>query len=76
MKKHRTMKKHFWIALALFMSVGAADVSAQSFLKKLKQKVEAEVENRVTNEAKKHVDKVVDKVGEAVTGGKSESNSR
>jgi hypothetical protein len=50
------MKKNFWMALALFMSVGAADVSAQSFLKKLKQKVEAEVENRVTNEAKKHVD--------------------
>mgnify|MGYP003292773822 FL=1 len=70
------MKKHFWMALALFMSVGTADVSAQSFLKKLKQKVEAEVENRVTNEAKKHVDKVVDKVGEAVTGSKSESNSR
>ena len=70
------MKKHFWMALALFMSVETADVSAQSFLKKLKQKVEVEVENRVTNEARKHVDKVVDKVGEAVTGSKSESNSR
>ena len=46
-EKHRTMKKHFWITLALFMSVGVADVSAQSFLKKLKQKVEAEVENRL-----------------------------
>ena len=62
-EKHSTMKKHFWMALALFMSVGTADVSAQSFLKKLKQKVEAEVENRVTNEATKQVEKVVAKVG-------------
>ena len=60
------MKKLFWMALALFMSVGAADVSAHSFLKKLKQKVETEVENRVTNEAKKYVDKGI----EAVTGEK------
>ena len=34
------MKKHFWIALTLFLSIGTADVSAQSFLKKLKKTVE------------------------------------
>ena len=47
------MKKHFFIALALFMSVGIVDVSAQNFLNKLKK----EVGNRVTNEVKKHVKK-------------------
>ena len=61
MKKHRTMKKHFWIALALFMSVGAADISAQSFLKKLKQKVETEVEKEVKNQVNKGIDKLTGK---------------
>ena len=47
MKNIEPWRNIFLITLALFMSVGVADVSAQSFLKKLKQKVEAEVENRL-----------------------------
>ena len=56
------MKKHFWMALALFMSVGVADVSAQNFLKKLEKTVKKEVENRVTKEVKKKVNKGMDTV--------------
>ena len=62
------MKKGFWIALTLFLSIGAADVSAQSFLKKLKKTVEKEVENRVTKEVKKQVNKGLDKGVDAVSG--------
>ena len=67
------MKKHFWIALALFMSVETADMSAQSFLKKLKKAVETEVENRVTNEVKKQVNKGLDKGVDAVLENKQQS---
>ena len=55
------MKKRFLIALALFMSVGAADVSAQSFLKKIKKAVETEVEKEVKNQVNKGIDKLTGK---------------
>lgn len=70
----KDMKKQIWIALALFMSVGVADVSAQGFLKKLKKAVETEVENRVTKEVDKHVNKGVDKVKNAVSGNNQSSS--
>ena len=60
------MKKHFWMALAVCMSMGTAEVSAQSFLKKLKEKVETEVESRVKTEVNDNVKKVIGKDGEAV----------
>lgn len=44
--------------LALFMAVGAADVSAQSFLKKIKKAVETEVEKEVKKQVNKRVDKL------------------
>ena len=66
------MKKFFWIALALFMSVGAVDVSAQSFLKKLEKSVKKKVENRINEEVDKQVDKVMNTGIEAVTGEKSQ----
>ena len=49
------MKKLFWIALVLFMSMDTADVSAQSFLKNLEKTVKKEVKNRVTNEVNKEL---------------------
>ena len=69
------MKKFFWIALALFMSVGAVDVSAQSFLKKLEKSVKKKVENRINEEVDKQVDKVMNTGIEAVTGEKSQPKS-
>ena len=37
------MKKYFWIALALLMAVGTADLSAQNLLKKVGKAVEKEM---------------------------------
>lgn len=68
------MKKHFWIALALFLSVGTVDVSAQSFLKKLEKTVKKEVEKKVTNEVKKRVNKGLDKATNAVSGKQTSEN--
>ena len=62
------MKKLFWITLALCLSVDTADVSAQSFLKKLEKTVKKEVEKKVTNEVKKRVNKGLDKATDAVSG--------
>lgn len=62
------MKKLSFIALALLLSVGTAEVSAQSFLKKLSNTVKKEVEKQVTNEVKKQVSKGIDKL----TDGKQE----
>ena len=55
------MKKQFLIALSLFMSVGTADVNAQSFLKKIKKAVETEVEKEVKNQVNKGIDKLTGK---------------
>ena len=55
------MKKKLLIALSLCFVVGTANVSAQSFLKKLEKTVKKEVENRVNKEVKKRVNKGVDK---------------
>ena len=68
------MEKHFWIALALFLSVGTVDVSAQSFLKKLEKTVKKEVEKKVTNEVKKRVNKGLDKATNAVSGKQTSEN--
>lgn len=62
------MKKHFWILLALFMTIGTADVEAQGFLKKLEKTVKKEVEKKVTKEVKKRVNKGMDKGVEALSG--------
>lgn len=51
------MKKVMFIALALFLAAGTADVSAQNLLKKLEKTVKKEVENRVQKEAKKIIGK-------------------
>ena len=62
------MKKKLLIVLSLFFAVGTANVSAQSFLKKLEKTVKKEVEDRVQKEVKKHVNKEMDKSVEAVFG--------
>ena len=46
------MKKVMFIALALFLAAGTADVSAQNLLKKLEKTVKKEVENRVQKEVR------------------------
>ena len=62
------MKGKIFIVLSLLLAVGTADVSAQSFLKKLEKNVKKEVENRVQQEVRKKVNKGIDKGVEAVTG--------
>ena len=64
------MKRFLWIALALCLSVGAVDASAQGFLNKLGKAVKKEVENRVSKETKKEVEKALGKE----TKSKSSSN--
>ena len=44
------MKRFLWIALALCLSMGAVDASAQGFLNKLGKAVKKEVENRISKE--------------------------
>ena len=58
------MKINILIIMALFLSVGTVDVSAQNFLNKLKKTVKKEVENRVEKEVKKQVNKSFDTVTE------------
>ena len=56
------MKINILIIMALLLSVGTVDVSAQNFLNKLKKTVKKEVENRVEKEVKKQVNKSFDTV--------------
>ena len=56
------MKINILIIMALFLSVGTVDVSAQNFLNKLKKTVKKKVENRVEKEVKKQVNKGFDTV--------------
>ena len=58
--------------LALFLAVGTADLSAQSFLKKMEKTVKKEVENRIQKEVNKRGNKGVNKDIEAVTGDQSQ----
>ena len=60
------MKRYFWIALALCLSMSVVDASAQSLLDKLGKAVKKEVENRVTKEVEKEVKKEAKKVKKAI----------
>ena len=64
------MRRYLWIALALCLSMGAVDASAQGFLNKLGKAVKKEVENRISKETKKEVEKALGKE----TKSKSSSN--
>ena len=68
------MRRYLWIALALCLSMGAVDVSAQGFLNKLGKAVKKEVENRVSKETKKEVEKVLGK--EVKTNSSSKKTSK
>ena len=62
------MKRYIWIALALILTAGAVDVSAQSLLKKIGGTVKKEVEAQVKSEVKKAVRSAVN--------GKSQERSK
>ena len=55
------MKRYLLIVLALCLSVGVSDLSAQSFLKKLGKTVKKEVVDRAKKETKKETKKVTKK---------------
>ena len=60
------MKRYFWIALALCLSMSVVDASAQSLLDKLGPAVKKEVENRVAKEIEKEVKKEAKKGEKAI----------
>ncbi len=51
------MKRYFIIALSLFIAVGATDVSAQSFFKKLEKEVKTQVKKGIKKGSKSSADK-------------------
>ena len=70
------MRRYLWIALALCLSIGAVDASAQGFLNKLGKVVKKEVENRVSKETKKEVEKVLGKETKSKSSSKKTSQKQ
>ena len=70
------MRKYLWIALALCLSMGAVDASAQSLLNKLGKAVKKEVENRVNKETKKEVEKALGKETKSKSSSKKSSQKQ